>query len=271
MARKEHTSDTHIVHLKMKRYVGAYMKCVYGEEPMVWPSRHPASLIMETSLVIDDDFSTIPYYCITDKMWKLCQEQALIKKNGVRTMDLFAEEFRLTGNTALVDDWDKESTAYFDVELPKVGLRRGGNLITNNITKISKRGVTAMVEVLSREFWIELFRFVNEERFWASERKHSIQLAEILENFCAMYSIPLSELENLNRKYREERKRLKDEIMERRENINPDMIDYLHEGRALSRKVAREEMLKARDEEKKFVGGEAISNVREYVGQKRGI
>lgn len=260
---------SHVIHVRLKKYVAAYCRRIYGEEPFIFPTNHQASLVIENYLIPSDDSMNIPFHCITDRQWRLCQSQSAVRNDG--QMLLFEDEFRMKGNTGLVDDWDNLSQSYSTFILPEVVVRRGGEFHPDDGTILSKRGVTMLREVLDREFWIAFMRFVAEQRWLLSERGHTITLEHIMEDFCVMYCIPATQLDILRRAYSREKANLRREVQERRNAVNPDAALFLHEGRPLSQAIARAEEERRQEGESRPVYGEAISNMREFVPQARGI
>lgn len=259
------------VHVRIKKYVAAYLKRIYGEEPFFFPSTHQASVIIENYTLQSDEQTFIPSHCLTERQWRLCEEQAKVKSGGERMMSLFAEEFELKGNTSLVEDWEGESQYYYRFLLPSECLRRGGMFYPDADTIISRNGVRKLREVLDREFWICFLRFISEQRFLLSDKGHTVALDHIMEDFLVMFCIPSSQLDIIKRAYTRERQKIRDEITAERNAVNADAAMFLHEGRPLSVSVARQEAEMRKEQEARPVYGEAVSNMREFVAQARGI
>lgn len=258
--KKTKLSTVPVCYIKMKRYVAAYMKCVYGGEPLLFPSTHPVTLIMERHMVVDDEEKVIPTHCMTEKLWHIVREQAEKKGLPGEWAGLFDDEFALEGNTKLLDNWKTDASTFACFQLPERGFRRGGFIVPGINTRISERGVTEIRETLNREFWAEMFLFVRDEKIRVSKMGNKINQEHIFENFCTLYEINIQEIDNLQRKYRVELDKIMSEIAQRRRRINASATDFLTDGKPMD----------PAKPEKRTYQEEAIMNYREDPGQKRG-
>lgn len=197
-------APTNTTFIRVSSYVRRYFYIKYGT-PVVLPMGHPMYQLMMRHLV---------YNPTLERISKQSSNRA--------SMD---PAIRSTIHELQVHAQADDSDELMEVAMPDTIIRTGVAKQTNWYYQLDNAGARLFRKEAKSEYWQEMQLFIRQCFIRSANRGEKVSREEAISDFMIAYGIPMSHYESMVRCERRERRRLEEEIEQRRDFMEQRIND----------------------------------------------
>lgn len=193
LAMKPLTNTTFV---RVSSYIRRFFCVKYGN-PVVFPAGHPMYQLMMRHLVYNPTLERISKQSVN----RASMDPAI--RSSIRDLQIYQQ----------ADDNDE----LMEVVMPDTVIRTGVAKQTNWYYQIDNVGSRLFRKEAKTEYWQEMQLFIRQCFIRSSNMGEKVSREEAISDFMIAYGIPMSHYESMVRCERRERRRMQDEIEQRRD------------------------------------------------------
>lgn len=195
---------TNTTFIRVSSYVRRYFYVKYGS-PVVLPMSHPMYQLMLRNLVYNPTLE-----CISKQSSNRASMDPAIRST-IHELQVHAQ----------ADECDE----LMEVVMPDTIIRTGVAKQTNWYYQLDNAGSRLFRKEAKNEYWQEMQLFIRQCFIRSANRGEKVSREEAISDFMIAYGIPMSHYESMVRCERRERRRLEEEIEQRRDFMEQRIND----------------------------------------------